>query len=202
MEKFVKFTGKCAPLMRANIDTDQIIPKQFLKSVGRSGFGQYLFYDWRFQPDGRPNSDFILNQPEFSDASVLIAGENFGCGSSREHAPWSLYDYGFRVIIAPSFADIFYNNCFKTGLLPIRLPSEIVATFASAAMQENGFFLTVDLPNQTISAGSLSQQFEIEPFYKRCLIQGLDEIGMTLVEEAAISDYEARFHLQFPFLKF
>lgn len=202
MEKFVKFTGKCAPLMRANIDTDQIIPKQFLKSVGRSGFGQYLFYDWRFQPDGRPNSDFILNQPEFSDASVLIAGENFGCGSSREHAPWSLYDYGFRVIIAPSFADIFYNNCFKTGLLPIRLPSEIVATFASAAMLDNGFFLTVDLPNQTISAGSLSQQFEIEPFYKRCLIQGLDEIGMTLVEEAAISDYEARFHLQFPFLKF
>lgn len=202
MEKLVKFTGKCAPLMRANIDTDQIIPKQFLKSVGRSGFGQYLFYDWRFQPDGRPTSDFILNQPEFSDASILIAGENFGCGSSREHAPWSLYDYGFRVIIAPSFADIFYNNCFKTGLLPIRLPSEIVATLASAAMQENGCFLTVDLPNQTISAGGLSQQFEIEPFYKRCLIQGLDEIGMTLEDEAAISDYETRFDLEFAFLKF
>jgi len=202
MEQFVRFSGKCVPLIRANIDTDQIIPKQFLKSVCRSGFGRFLFYDWRFQPDGQPISDFVLNQPKFSNASILIAGENFGCGSSREHAPWSLYDYGFRVIIAPSFADIFYSNCFKTGLLPICLPAEKVVEFASAAMQECGFLLTIDLPNQIISSTNFMHRFEIEPFYKRCLIEGLDEIGLTLEQEAEITRFENHFRSQFSFLEF
>lgn len=177
---------------RANIDTDQIIPKQFLKRIERSGYGEFLFYDWRFNSDGSPSADFVLNDPAYSDASILITGPNFGCGSSREHAPWSLLDHGFRVIIAPSFADIFYNNSLKNGLLPIVLPEAEIAGIIVAA-SEPGYALTVDLENKLVTDNrGLSAAFEIDEFRRHCLINALDDIGLTLVHESKIAEYESR----------
>lgn len=187
MQPFREHTGLVAPLHRANVDTDQIIPKQFLKRIERTGFGQFLFYDWRYLPDGQLNPSFVLNEPRYEGASILVADKNFGCGSSREHAPWALGEYGFRVIIAPSFADIFANNCFKNGMLPIALPEEQVRELMRKER------LTVDLETQTITdEDGLSVKFEVGSFQRYCLLEGLDDIGLTLRHEDAISAYEAR----------
>jgi len=194
MQPFIKLTGIAAPLDRANVDTDQIIPKQFLKRIERTGFGQFLFYDWRYEPDGvTPNPDFELNAPAYEGATILLAGRNFGSGSSREHAPWALDDYGFRCVIAPSYADIFYNNCFQNGMLPITLPEETVKRFIKNAQQRPGSTLTVDLEAQTISdEDGFSTGFEIDPFRKHRLLHGLDDIGMTLQHEPDITAFEGR----------
>lgn len=194
MESFVKEVGLVAPLDRVNADTDQIIPKQFLKRIERTGFGQFLFFDWRFLADGTtPNPDFELNQPRFAGASILVTGKNFGCGSSREHAPWALADYGFRVIIAPSYADIFYNNCFKNGMLPIVLPEDVVTKLLATANQTEGYRLTVDLESQTVSDDQgWSAHFDVDPFRRHCLLNGLDDIGLTLKYEQSITSYESR----------
>ncbi len=193
MQPFSKHKGVVATLDRVNVDTDQIIPAQFLKRIERSGFGQFLFYDWRLRADGSPNPDFELNQPRFHGATILIARANFGCGSSREHAPWALLDYGFRSIIAPSFADIFYNNCFKNGMLPIRLAEDQVEEIFRRAAAEPGYQLTVDLERQWITDDSgLRFSFEIDPFRRQCLLKGLDDIGLTLQHEDRIREYEAR----------
>ena len=203
MNKFRQHTGKTAPLYQPNIDTDQIIPKQFLKRIERTGYGEFLFYDWRFSSDGTPNDDFVLNNPKYAGASVLIAGANFGCGSSREHAPWSLADYGFRVIIAPSFADIFYNNSLKNGLLPVRLSEEKVAELVEKSVNQKNYELTIDLENQTVSDGQgFEASFEIEEFRKYCLLNGLDDIGLTLQNESKISEYENLREKSFPFASF
>lgn len=187
MQPFREHTGLVAPLHRANVDTDQIIPKQFLKRIERTGFGQFLFYDWRYLPDGQLNPSFVLNEPRYEGASILVADKNFGCGSSREHAPWALGEYGFRVIIAPSFADIFANNCFKNGMLPIALPEVQVRELMRKER------LTVDLETQTITdEDGLSVKFEVGSFQRYCLLEGLDDIGLTLRHEDAISAYEAR----------
>ena len=193
MQPFTKHTGLVAALDRANVDTDQIIPKQFLKRVERTGFGQFLFYDWRFQPDGQARPDFELNEPRYRGASILIAGKNFGCGSSREHAPWALADYGFRAIIAPSFADIFANNCLKNGLLAVVLSESEVAQLTNRAETNEGYELTVDLGNKTVSdtKGFLAT-FEIGDFQRQCLLEGLDDIGLTMQHEEAIAAYEQR----------
>ncbi len=178
---------------RVNVDTDQIIPKQFLKRIERSGFGQFLFYDWRFNQDGSLNTDFELNQPDAEGASVLVARANFGCGSSREHAPWALHDYGFRSIIAPSFADIFYNNCFKNGVLPVQLSETEVERIFQTAATNPGYELTIDLQRQIISDDCGNKfGFAVDPFRRECLLKGLDDIGLTLRHEDAISRYEAR----------
>ena len=191
MNPFTKHTGLVAPLNRANVDTDQIIPKQFLKRIERTGFGEFLFYDWRYLPDGQPNPAFVLNEPRYHGASILVADKNFGCGSSREHAPWALGEFGFRVIIAPSFADIFANNCFKNGMLPITLPAEVVRKIMSRAQQREGYKLTVDLERQTIEdANGLSILFVVGEFQRHCLMEGLDDIGLTLRHEEAIRAYE------------
>ena len=192
MEPFVKHSGVVAPLNRVNVDTDQIIPKQFLKRIERTGFGQFLFFDWRLLPDGRPDPDFILNRPGYRGASILVAGRNFGSGSSREHAPWALLDYGFRCIAAPSFADIFYNNCFQNGVLPVVLAEEAVEAVISAALETPGYELTVDLSSQVVSdrAGDVHAAFEIEPFRRHCMLNGLDDIGLTLEHEDAIGAFE------------
>ena len=188
MKSFRQHTGLVAPLERANVDTDQIIPKQFLKRIERTGFGQFLFYDWRFLPDGQPNPDFVLNEPRYRGASILVADKNFGCGSSREHAPWALGEYGFRVIIAPSFADIFANNCFKNGMLPITLDVEDIML---RAKENEGYQLTIDLERQSVTDPSgLSVQFVVNEFQRYCLLEGLDDIALTLRYESAISDYE------------
>jgi 3-isopropylmalate/(R)-2-methylmalate dehydratase small subunit len=193
MEPFVRHTGLVAPLDRVNVDTDAIIPKQFLKRIERSGFGQFLFYDWRFDQAGQPNPDFVLNQEAYQGASILLARNNFGCGSSREHAPWALLDYGFRVIIAPSFADIFYNNCFKNGILPIRLPEETVEELFQRA-KEAGYQLTVDLEaNQISDAQGFQCTFSVDPYRRELLLKGLDDIGITLQYEEAIRAYEASY---------
>jgi len=190
MNKFIQHTGLVAPLDRANVDTDQIIPKQFLKRVERTGFGEFLFYDWRYLPDGRPNPAFVLNQPRYQGASILVADKNFGCGSSREHAPWALGEFGFRVIIAPSFADIFANNCFKNGMLPITLPVEEIM---DRARREEGYRLTVDLERQVVEdASGLSVSFVVDEFQRYCLLEGLDDIGLTLRHEDLIRDYERK----------
>lgn len=190
MKKFIKHTGKTVALYQPNIDTDQIIPKQFLKRIERTGYGEFLFYDWRFDADGSAKSDFVLNNPKFKDASVLIAGTNFGCGSSREHAPWSLTDYGFHAVIAPAFADIFYNNSLKNGLLPVVLSEEKVAELVNKS-QEN-YELTIDLENQTVSDNrGFQANFEIDEFRRFCLLNGLDDIGLTLQNEAKISKFES-----------
>ncbi len=190
MEPFRKHTGLAAAMDRANVDTDQIIPKQFLKRIERTGFGQFLFFDWRFNDDGSPNPKFELNQPAAKGATILIARRNFGCGSSREHAPWALHDYGFRVVIAPSFADIFFNNCFKNGMLPIRLDEATVDQLLKRAAQ-GGYQLTVDLESCTISdATGLKIPFDVEPFRRHCLLNGLDDIGLTLEHADKISAYE------------
>lgn len=193
MEPFAKHQGIVAALNRVNVDTDQIIPKQFLKRIERTGFGQFLFFDWRFLPDGSPNPDFELNREEFKDATILLAGANFGCGSSREHAPWSLLDYGFRVILAPSFADIFFNNCFKNGMLPIRLPQSEVDQLFKRIEETPGYQLAVDLENQILSDDAgLSIQFEVDSFRRDALLRGLDEIGRTLQHADKIAAFEAR----------
>lgn len=191
MQPLKRETGIVTPLDRANVDTDAIIPKQFLKRIERSGFGQFLFYDWRFDADGNEDPTFVLNQPKYQGSSILLARDNFGCGSSREHAPWSLLDYGFRIIIAPSFADIFYNNCFKNGMLPIRLESDQVDQLFQKATEETPLKLTVDLEQQKIfNETGLSFSFEVDPYRRTCLLQGLDDIGITLQSEQQISQYE------------
>jgi 3-isopropylmalate/(R)-2-methylmalate dehydratase small subunit len=191
MNPFTKHSGLVAPLDRANVDTDQIIPKQFLKRIERTGFGEFLFYDWRYLPDGEPNPSFVLNEPRYHRASILVAGKNFGCGSSREHAPWALGEFGFRAIIAPSFADIFANNCFKNGMLPIALTSEQCEEIMSRAQQNEGYELTVDLKRQTVEdSRGLSILFVIGEFQRYCLLEGLDDIGLTLRHEDLIREYE------------
>ena len=193
MEPFVQLNGIVAALDRVNVDTDQIIPKQFLKRVERTGFGEFLFYDWRRQPDGSPNLEFELNQPGYQGATVLVAGRNFGCGSSREHAPWALLDYGFRAIIAPSYADIFYNNCFKNGILPVVLPEETVAEILNRAKVSPGYRVTVDLERTVVEDDQgLSVSFQIDEFRRHCLLNGLDDIGISLKYLAEINAFEAR----------
>ncbi len=193
MEPFRCHSGKVALLDRANVDTDQIIPKQFLKRIERSGFGPFLFYDWRYREDGSPNPEFELNWPEFQGASILVTRRNFGCGSSREHAPWALSDYGFRVLIAPSFADIFHNNCFKNGMLPVVLSEADVEQIFCQARQHLPYELTVDLENCQISDRyGLAFEFRVDEFRRRCLLEGLDDIGLTLQHEDKITAYEKR----------
>lgn len=211
MDKFENFTGIVCPLDRANVDTDAIIPKQFLKSIERTGFGPNLFDEWRYldhgEPDrdnsGRPrNPDFVLNDPRYQDAQILLTRENFGCGSSREHAPWALVDFGFRVIIAPSFADIFYNNCFKNSILPITLPPIEVAGLFAVADGPEALRITVDLPRQILelSIPDYRLGFAIDPFRKRCLLEGLDDIGLTLEHLGEIRAYEDRRRTLAPWL--
>ena len=193
MNKFIKHTGIVAPLDRANVDTDQIIPKQFLKRIERTGFGEFLFFDWRYLSDGSLNPKFILNEPRYQGASILVTAKNFGCGSSREHAPWALAEYGFRVIISPSFADIFSNNCFKNGMLPITLPDPIVGEILQRTQENEGYKLTVDLERQTVTDDiGLSAKFNVSEFQRYCLLEGLDDIALTLRHEGAISAYESK----------
>jgi 3-isopropylmalate/(R)-2-methylmalate dehydratase small subunit len=193
MEKFIKHTGIVAPFNRPNVDTDQIIPKQFLKRIERTGFGEFLFFDWRYLPDGSLNPNFILNEPRYQGASILVAAKNFGCGSSREHAPWALAEYGFKVVIAPSFADIFSNNCFKNGMLPIVLAESFVSEILQRTQENEGYKLTVDLERQTVTDDiGLSASFKISEFQRYCLMEGLDDIALTLQHEDAIGRYEAK----------
>ncbi|WP_438438008.1 3-isopropylmalate dehydratase small subunit [Hydrogenophilus thermoluteolus] len=209
MQPFTVHEGIVAPLDRANVDTDAIIPKQFLKSVRRSGFGPYLFDEWRYLDRGEPgmdysqrpkNPDFVLNQPRYAGATILLARENFGCGSSREHAPWALVDYGFRAIIAPSFADIFYNNSFKNGLLLITLPADTVDQLFAECVATPGYRLKIDLAQQTVTKPDGSQlRFSIDPFRKECLLNGWDEIGLTLRHADEIRAFEAQYHERYPF---
>ena len=192
MEPFRRHRGLVATLDRVNVDTDQIIPKQFLKRIERTGFGQFLFHDWRLLEDGTPNPDFELNQPRFEGASILITRANFGCGSSREHAPWALLDYGFRCVVAPSFADIFYNNCFKNGMLPIVLPEAQVQELFRRAAEDFEYQVLVDLEACTVSdVSDLRLEFEIDAFRRQVLLEGLDDIGLTLQYEARIREFEA-----------
>jgi len=210
MDKFTTLTGIAAPMDRSNVDTDAIIPKQFLKSIKRSGFGPNLFDEWRYLDHGEPgmdnskrslNPDFVLNQPRYAGASILLARENFGCGSSREHAPWALLDYGFRAIIAPSYADIFFNNCFKNGILPIVLDAQVVDGLFQAVAVNEGCQLTVDLGAQTITTpeGEIIN-FDVEEFRKHCLLNGLDDIGLTLQHVDEIRAYEKRRAEEAPWL--
>ena len=210
MEKFTKFTGVVCPLDRANVDTDAIIPKQFLKSIQRTGFGPNLFDEWRYLDRGEPgqdssrrplNPDFVLNDPRYAGAKILLARENFGCGSSREHAPWALADYGFRVLLAPSFADIFFNNCFKNGILPIVLGENIVNELFQAATRGEALRFTVDLAAQTlVSSDGDEIRFDVDPFRKHCLLEGLDDIGLTLQHVDEIRAYEDRRRREAPWL--
>ncbi len=193
MNKFKTHTGKMVALYRQNIDTDQIMPKQFLTRIERSGFGEFLFHNWRFDSNGAPNNDFILNDPKYENASILITGENFGCGSSREHAPWGLLDYGFRVIISSSFADIFYNNSLKNGLLPIVLEKNLVNELIKKSVVNTHSDITINLSEKTISnKEGLFSSFEIDNFRRECLLSGLDDIALTLQHEKQISKYEAQ----------
>lgn len=210
MEPFARVTGIVLPIDRANVDTDAIIPKQYLKSIKRTGFGPNLFDDWRYLDPGEPdqdhsrrrlNPDSILNQPRYQGAQILLARENFGCGSSREHAPWAIYEYGLRVLIAPSFADIFYHNCFKNGLLPIRLDADVVDQLFRETEQTEGYALTVDLAGQTMTTPSGQViEFAVEEFLKDRLLHGLDDIGLSLQHEAEIRAYEARRREEAPWL--
>jgi 3-isopropylmalate/(R)-2-methylmalate dehydratase small subunit len=193
MEPFRQHTGIVVPLDRVNVDTDQLIPKQFLKRIERTGFGQFLFNDWRFKPDGKPNPDFILNASRYKGASILLAAKNFGCGSSREHAPWALGDYGFRAVIAPSFADIFANNCGKNGLLTVVFTESEVNKLMKRAKETEGYQLTIDLElKQVYDDKGFSAAFDIDEFRRRCLLDGLDDIGLTLRHEVQITEYEQR----------
>ena len=185
MEPFKKIKSIATPLDKINVDTDQIIPKQFLKLVQKTGFGKYLFYDWRFENGEKPREDFVLNNPKYYDSKILLTRDNFGCGSSREHAAWALLDYGFRVVISPSFADIFYNNCFKNGILPIKLDSQSIEK-----LFKNPSEIEVDLQNQTITTDSITIPFEIESHRKKTLLEGLDDIAVTLQYEDKITQYE------------
>ncbi len=201
MDRFTKLTGVAAPLSMINVDTDMIIPKQFLKTIKRTGLGRHLFDEMRFQPSGTEHSDFVLNRPAYRHASILVSGENFGCGSSREHAPWALLDFGIRCIIAPSFADIFYNNCFKNGILPIALPKEQVELLLDDAERGANAVLTVDLEQQEITGpdgGKIA--FTIDPFRRHCLLNGLDDIGLTLQQVVAIDAFENNQRLDQPWL--
>jgi 3-isopropylmalate/(R)-2-methylmalate dehydratase small subunit len=210
MKAFTQVNGLVCPLDRANVDTDAIIPKQFLKSIKRSGFGPYLFDEWRYTNYGEPdmdcstrplNKDFVLNQPRYQGAQVLLARDNFGCGSSREHAPWAIDDYGFRVVIAPSFADIFFSNCYKNGILPIVAPAEIVDQLFSECVANEGYRLNVDLPSQTVTLPSgKTFTFDITPHRKHCLLNGLDEIGLTLQHADEIKAFEAKHKATQPWL--
>lgn len=201
MEPFTTLTGLVAPLDQINVDTDQIIPKQFLKTIKRTGLREGLFFDWRKKKDGSPDPDFFLNQPRYQSASILLTRDNFGCGSSREHAPWALLDQGFRCVIAPSFADIFYNNCFQNGILPVVLKADEVLALMKHAVETEGYRLTVDLANQTVTTPEKTvYRFEIDPFRKDCLYRGLDSIGLTLQHEQAISAYETRRKTEAPWL--
>lgn len=210
MEKFHTFTGLVAPMDRANVDTDAIIPKQFLKSIKRSGFGQNLFDEWRYLDHGEPgmdpaqrqlNPEFVLNQPRYQGAQILLARANFGCGSSREHAPWSLQDYGFRVIIAPSFADIFFNNCFKIGLLPVVLDAAVLDHLFEEVKTTEGYRLTVDLQKQTVTTPQdKAYPFVVDAFRKHCLLNGLDEIGLTLQQAEKIKQFEQKRRNEQPWL--
>jgi 3-isopropylmalate/(R)-2-methylmalate dehydratase small subunit len=193
MDRFTKLTGVAAPMPQINVDTDMIIPKQFLKTIQRSGLGKNLFDEMRYDQDGNENPDFVLNKPAWRNARILVAGENFGCGSSREHAPWALLDFGIRCVIAPSFADIFFNNCFKNGILPITLPQEQVDLLMDDAGRGANAVVTVDLENQLITGpdgGSVA--FEVDPFRKHCLLNGLDDIGLTMEKADAIDAFEAK----------
>lgn len=201
MQAFTTLTGLVAPLDRVNVDTDQIIPKQFLKTIKRTGLREGLFYDWRKRKDGSPDPDFFLNQARYHGATILLTRDNFGCGSSREHAPWALLDQGFRCVIAPSFADIFYNNCFQNGILPVVLEMEHVQTLMKDALATPGYNLTVDLANQTVTTkDGASYRFDIDPFRKDCLYRGLDSVGLTLQQEPAIAAYEAKRKAEAPWL--
>ena len=195
MQPFSKHTGLVLPLDRVNVDTDQMVPKQFIKLQTKQGFGRTLFYDWRYLPGEKPNPEFILNWPRYKGASVLLARANFGCGSSREHAPWAVADYGFRVLIAPSYADIFYNNCFKNGILPITLQEAQMDELFRRAEAQEGYSLTADLPAQTVTDSSgLRFHFEIGEFRKHVLLEGLDDIGLSLKHEAKIAEFEKTHH--------
>ena len=193
MLPFRLHTGVAAPLDLPNVDTDQIIPKQFLKRVERTGFGQYLFFDWRYASDGSPDTTFVLNEPRYAGASILLAGRNFGCGSSREHAPWALLDYGFRAVIAPSFADIFQNNCTKNGVLPVTLSEQEVSELMRRAREVCDYRLTVDLERREVrDCHGFSAAFEIDEFRRQCLLEGLDDIGLTLRHDPLIRSFEER----------
>ena len=210
MNAFTKHSGLVCPLDRANVDTDQIIPKQFLKSIKRSGFGQNVFDPWRYLDEGQPgqdcstrpiNPDFVLNQPRYQGASVLLARENFGCGSSREHAPWALAEYGFRAILAPSFADIFYNNSCKNGLLPIVLDNAVIDTLFTQCVASDGYALGIDLATQTVTRpDGVAHTSNVDAFRKHCLLNGLDDIGLTLQDQAAIQAFETRHRNAQPWL--
>ncbi|WP_172250520.1 3-isopropylmalate dehydratase small subunit [Saccharibacillus deserti] len=193
MEEFKQLNGLVAPVDRVNVDTDAIIPKQFLKRIERTGFGQFLFFEWRFDQEGNVNPAFEMNKPRYEGAEVLISRANFGCGSSREHAPWAILDYGFRVVIAPSFADIFYNNCFKNGILPIKLSEEQVQDLFSRTAEHEGYRLNVNLEEKTLTdAYGLRIDFDLDEHRRQFLLQGLDDIGLTLQHESEISAYEAK----------
>jgi 3-isopropylmalate/(R)-2-methylmalate dehydratase small subunit len=201
MQAFTQLTGLVAPLDRVNVDTDQIIPKQFLKTIKRTGLRDGLFFDWRKRKDGSPDPEFFLNQARYQGATILLTRDNFGCGSSREHAPWALLDQGFRCVIAPSFADIFYNNCFQNGILPVVLKGDEVLSLLNEAAQTMGYTLTVDLGQQTVTTPrGTAYRFEIDPFRKDCLYRGLDSIGLTLQHETAITAYEQRRKAEAPWL--
>lgn len=193
MEPFLSLNAKLAPLNRVNVDTDQIIPKQFLKRVERTGFGQFLFNDWRLMPDGSENKDFILNQIGYRDAEILVSGRNFGSGSSREHAPWALQDYGFKCIIAPSFGDIFFSNCFQNGVLPVVLPEDTVAQIIENSENDPEYRINIDLESQRVwdENEEVVAEFSIEPFRRHCMLNGLDDIGLTLEDETDISVFES-----------
>ena len=201
MEKFTTLSATAAPLPMINVDTDKIIPKQFLRTIKRTGLAEGLFYDLRYDEQGKPKPGFVLDEPAYRNAQILIAGENFGCGSSREHAPWALLDFGIRCVIAPSFGEIFYNNCFKNGILPVELPQEQVDLLMDDAQRGANAVVTVDLESQEIAGpdgGTL--HFEIDPFRKHCLLNGLDDIGLSLEKVAKIDDYEAKQRLEQPWL--
>lgn len=201
MEAFTLLTGLVAPLDRVNVDTDQIIPKQYLKTIHRVGLKEGLFIDWRSHPDGSPDPNFFMNQQQFQGATILLTRENFGCGSSREHAPWALLDYGIRAILAPSFADIFYNNCFQNGILPVVLQTQQIQNLFDAVREQENFCVTIDLRAQTVvSTQGAIFRFIIETFRKHCLLDGLDAIGLTLQKEQAISTYEIRRKQEAPWL--
>jgi len=201
MQKFTTLTGIAAPLPMINVDTDKIIPKQHLKTIARTGLGKALFDEMRYRADGSENPDFVLNQPAYRQAKILVAGENFGCGSSREHAPWALLDFGIRCVIASSFADIFYNNCFKNGILPIKLPQEIVDQLMDDAKKGANARLTIDLEQQTIARPDGEKiHFELDAFRKHCLLNGLDDVGLTLEKAPAIDRYEERQRIAQPWL--
>ena len=193
MDKFDQLTGIAAPMPMINIDTDMIIPKQFLKTIQREGLGVNLFFEMRYDDDGNEIKDFVLNQPQYRDAEILVAGDNFGCGSSREHAPWAIKDFGIRCVIAPSYADIFYNNCFKNGILPIALPQDQVDLLMKDAEKGANARMTIDLEAQTVETSDGEKfSFEIDPFLKHCLLNGLDDIGLTLEKAASIDAFEAQ----------